>query len=566
MSNSEKISKFKNIPSTLSNTNRTLGIRGRLLIGFSSIVLIMLLTIIITLANVHHTQASAHEVLAHELPASEAVSEFTSLINGTTISLQSYIINKNDSYKNEFNKQWANIDQYREQLDDYTKTTTNEAWIKKWNSIRLLLPQLRAIEEKIINSKDPASYLKLLKDEVEPIQNQFLTLLLGIENEKGERPNGLDDELRDIISAGAQDIIDGISTLQTIDISLLIIGLIISIFVGLYTSHKILQNVTAYRNLSGKIAAGDLTERLLVTSKDELGQLGNDLNIMTDNLATITKKISEASHNTVITLEEVKKSVEVQSSGASEQAASIHQITSTLKEIEKSSNQTLEKANLLGQIAQRTQEKGQQGLQAVEQSIEGMKEVSEKVQIIAQTILELSNQSQRIGEITIVVSNLAQQSKILALNASIEAAKAGEAGKGFAVVAAEVKNLAEQSEQSTIQVQKILEDIAHATEKVVLSTEEGSKGVERGMSLIEQTGETVNSLRDVIHETTMASQQIEAAVRQESMGIEQITIAMGEINQVTSSFVASVKQTTEAIQNLADMAKSSKDVIDIYKI
>src|SRR6476469_7503410 len=138
-----------------------------------------------------------------------------------------------------------------------------------------------------------------------------------------------------------------------------------------------------------------------------------------------------------------------------------------------------------------------------------MKSVRDKVQIIAQTILDLSKQTQQIGEITSVVNNLAQQSKMLALNASIEAAKAGEAGKGFAVVATEVKNLAEQSEHSTAQVQKILEDIRHATEKAVMVTEEGTKGVDYGTQLIEQTGDIIRNLNDVISETTIASEQIE---------------------------------------------------------
>jgi methyl-accepting chemotaxis protein len=206
------------------------------------------------------------------------------------------------------------------------------------------------------------------------------------------------------------------------------------------------------------------------------------------------------------------------------------------------------------------------GLEAVEQSVLGMKSVREKVQMIAQTILDLSHQTQQVGEITAVVNNLAQQSKMLALNASIEAAKAGEAGKGFAVVAFEVKNLAEQSEQSTTQVQKILEDIRHATEKAVMVTEEGTKGVDYGTGLVEQTGGIIRNLNDVIHETTLASQQIEAAVRQESAGIEQITAGMNEINQVTSSFLDSIKQTTEAMSNLAAITKNLKSNVDVYKV
>ena len=241
------------------------------------------------------------------------------------------------------------------------------------------------------------------------------------------------------------------------------------------------------------------------------------------------------------------------------------EITISLEEIQNSSTQTMEKVKALGEAAEHTRERGELGLSSVDQSVHGMNIVREKVQLIAQTILELSNKTQQVGEITAVVNNLAQQSKMLALNASIEAAKAGEAGKGFAVVANEVKNLAEQSEQSTTQVQKILEDIRHATEKAVMVTEEGTKGVDQGTELVEQTGEIVRSLTDVIHETTIASQQIEAAVRQESIGIEHITTGMNEINQVTSTFVESVQQTTEAIEHLTSIANHLKKQIDVYK-
>lgn len=329
---------------------------------------------------------------------------------------------------------------------------------------------------------------------------------------------------------------------------------------------NIVKTANIFSKHSSRVSAGDLTQRITIDGTDEMSQLGNDLNTMTDGLATITKKITEACQNMVTTIQEVKHSVDVQSSGATEQASSITQITASVEEIEKSSSQTIEKAKALGEVADRTRAKGKLGLEAVEQSVLGMKTVRDKVQAIAQTILDLSNQTQQIGEITAAVTTLAQQSKMLALNASIEAAKAGEAGKGFAVVASEVKSLAEQSEQSTTQVQKILEDIRRATERAVMATEEGTKGVDSGTTLVEQTGEIVNSLSDVIHETTIASQQIEAAIRQEGIGIEQITAGMNEINQVTASFVDNVKQTNEAIDNLAVIAKSLKEYVDIYQL
>jgi len=333
---------------------------------------------------------------------------------------------------------------------------------------------------------------------------------------------------------------------------------------------RIVKSAQMFSQHSGKVAAGDLRQRLDIstemTSNDIMQKLGNDLNKMTDNLATISREITESCHNMVTSLEEVRHAVDSQSSGSSQQASSINEITASLSEIEKSSAQTMEKAKALGEVAERTREKGQMGLEAVEQSVQGMKSVRDKVQVIAQTILDLSNQTQQVGEITAVVNNLAQQSKMLALNASIEAAKAGEAGKGFAVVATEVKNLAEQSEHSTAQVQKILEDIRHATEKAVMVTEEGTKGVDYGTNLVEQTGEIIRNLNQVIHEATIASQQISAAVRQEGAGIEQITAGMNEINQVTTAFVESAQQTKEAMGNLSDIAKNLKMYVDTYKL
>lgn len=332
---------------------------------------------------------------------------------------------------------------------------------------------------------------------------------------------------------------------------------------------SIVKSASEFSKQTSRVAAGDLTKRLSINTDDNnqiMVALGNDLNQMTDNLSTISSEITKACINMVSTLDEVRHSVDTQSSGATEQASSINEITASISEIEKSAAQTMDKAKSLGEVATKTRDKGQKGLEAVEQSIIGMKSVRDKVETIAETILDLSKQTQQVGEITIVVNNLAQQSKMLALNASIEAAKAGESGKGFAVVANEVKNLAEQSEQSTVQVQKILEDIKMATEKAVMVTEEGTKGVDTGMNLIEQTGSAIRSLNDVIYETTIATQQIEAAIRQEASGIEQINAGMNEINQVTASFVESVRETTEAMNNLSKIAQSLKVSIDTYKV
>lgn len=321
-----------------------------------------------------------------------------------------------------------------------------------------------------------------------------------------------------------------------------------------------------FRLHSSKVAAGDLRERLEIDKEDILQDLGKDLNSMTDGLASITKKISKVSNDIVTKVGTVLTSANEQVEGITSQASAINEISVSLEEIDKSSKQTMAKAQTLREVAKNTYEQGKLGTESVEQSIQGIKASEEKMKLIAQTILDLSNHTQQIGDITSVVNTLAQQSKMLALNASIEASKAGEAGKGFAAVATEVRNLAEQSEQSTVQVQKILEDIRRTTEKAVSVTEEGAKTLDLGIKLIEKAGHIIQALSKMINEASISSQHIEVAIRQEAVGIEQIVESMNEINRTTSTFSSSIKEMMAFIHNLDEIAKHLKDDVNFYKV
>ncbi|RUQ94342.1 HAMP domain-containing methyl-accepting chemotaxis protein [Legionella septentrionalis] len=326
------------------------------------------------------------------------------------------------------------------------------------------------------------------------------------------------------------------------------------------------QTAQQFSEHTSKVSAGDLRERIEVRQGDLMEKLGKDLNTMTDNLAGMAKKIMDTSQRVIGMVDTIKSSANEQSTSITEQASAISEISASLEEIDKSSKKTIEKAQSLRDAAKSTYEQGKKGKESVQQVIEGMNTLREKVKIIEKTIVDLNNHTQQISEITSAVTTLAQQSKMLALNASIEAAKAGEAGKGFAVVANEVKNLAEQSEQATTQVQKILEEIRNSADKAVIVTGEGTKTVDAGSVLIANTAEVINSLSELINTASILSQQMEAAIRQEGIGIEQITASMNEINQATSSFVVGIKQTTEVINRLAEMAEGLKKDVDIYRI
>lgn len=333
--------------------------------------------------------------------------------------------------------------------------------------------------------------------------------------------------------------------------------------------HRVTQSLKQRIHILGQfvsqVATGDLRQRVRLEGEDDLAGLAANLNAMTESLAKLAVQTESAVNTLFSTVEQVQKTATSQAASASEQAASTNETSAALEQIKSSATNNLRMAQVLGESAQMASEECREGQEAVAHAIAGMSAIRVKVEGIAQTILALSEQGQQIGEITKVVANLAQQSKMLALNASIEAAKAGDAGKGFAVVAAEVRALAERSQNSTAQVQQILRDIQHATDRAVMATEEGSKGVDSGVMLVEKTGESMRALKKVVDETAHSSERIVAAIRQESLAVNQVVSAMEEINLSTRQFVAAADDTKNAANDLGVLAKRLRDSVSVYR-
>ena len=164
------------------------------------------------------------------------------------------------------------------------------------------------------------------------------------------------------------------------------------------------------------------------------------------------------------------------------------------------------------------------------------------------------------------VNDLAEQSNLLAVNASIEAARAGEHGKGFAVVAQEVKVLAEQSKQSTSQVRTILSDIQKATGGAVMAIEQGGKAVDVGVKQSTETGESIQALARTVSEAAQAAIQIADSSQQQLIGVDQVTFAMENIKQASLLNVESMRQVEISAQNLNEMGQRLKHIIGQYQV
>lgn len=267
----------------------------------------------------------------------------------------------------------------------------------------------------------------------------------------------------------------------------------------------------------------------------------------------ITMPIREGVNVLAATAAEISATIAQLSTSASQTASATVETTSTIEELRQAAQVSADKARAVADSAQGAARASETGRLAAEQTIDGLAHISDQMTLIGESITRLSEHSQVVGEIVSTVTDLAAQSNLLAVNASIEAAKAGEMGKGFAVVAQEIRNLADQSKESTRQVRAILAEVQKATGKVVHSSELGCKSVAAGRQQAEEAGQAIRSLSGSVQEASRAAVQIAASSHQQLAGLEQVGRAMESLKQAAMQNADGSRQLGAAAHNLQDI-------------
>lgn len=318
---------------------------------------------------------------------------------------------------------------------------------------------------------------------------------------------------------------------------------------------------------SRDVADGNLSRELeLAESDDEIGVLSAAFQTMIDNLRKHLQEVIDGTSVIASSVSELSASSAQLASSAAENATSINETTTTVEEVRQTSELSNAKAEQMADESARIRDASLRGKESTDETIEGMDKIQTQMSTIAETIIRLSEQSQAIGQIIATVDSLSEQSNVLAVNASIEAAKAGEHGKGFAVVAQEVKNLADQSKQATTEVRNILNEIQKATGSAVMATEQGNKVVEKGSQSAKQTGESIVTLTEGLEQSTDAATQIAAASQQQRVGMDQITAAMESVREASQQNASSAKQLEGAVHNLKSLGEKLKGIVASYRI
>lgn len=316
--------------------------------------------------------------------------------------------------------------------------------------------------------------------------------------------------------------------------------------------------------VADQIAEGDLT--VSVQPQSERDMLGNAFAMMVARMRGLTAELAEGINVLSSSVSQISTSTSQFAASATETAVAISETTTTVEEVRQTAQVSSQKARFVSDSAQKVTAVAESGQRSTDGMISGMDRIQQQMESIAESMVRLSDQSQAVGQIVATVEDLAGQSKLLAVNASIEAVKAGEHGKGFAVVAQEVKSLAEQSRQATAQVRTILGDIQRATNAAVLVTEQGSAAVEAGVRQSEHAAQSIQALSSSVAEAAQAAVQIAASSQQQLVGVDQVASAMESIKTASTQNVDSAKQLESAAVSIKLLGERLKDLASAYRV
>jgi len=346
-------------------------------------------------------------------------------------------------------------------------------------------------------------------------------------------------------------------------VSLLALLLIGYLSAGAYFS--VMTSVRRLREGSGRLAAGDLTARIELDTRDELRQVAASFNEMAAAMRGLigsirdnSDHVADSARSLVTASGQIHVATQCQSDAASSMAAAVEQMTVGIEHIARNAGEA-------DSLAHRSGELSRQGGEIVAAVVEEIRQIAASVSESAHTVAELGERSGQISAIVQVIGDIAAQTNLLALNAAIEAARAGEQGRGFAVVADEVRKLAERTAQSTREIGEMVAAIQQGTSGAVQGMEQGVIRVNEGVVRAQRAGEAMHGIREAANQVQGTVAEISHALREQSAASAEIAQKVSMIAQMAEENGSAVGSNHQTASRLSDLAGTLLDNVSRFK-
>ncbi len=318
-------------------------------------------------------------------------------------------------------------------------------------------------------------------------------------------------------------------------------------------------------NEMGNLADGDLTVQASVT-EDVTGAIADSINFTIEELRTLVRGINSATDQVAKATTDAQAISNRLYEASQRQNKEIQQASASVLQMAQSINEVSQTASQSARVAQQSLAAAEKGGQAVHNQIAGMNEIRSQIQDTAKRIKRLGESSLEIGEIVELISDITEQTNVLALNAAIQAASAGEAGRGFTVVAEEVQRLAERSGEATKQIEAIVKTIQADTQDAVAAMEKSTVGVVEGTKLSDAAGQALDEIRKVSRELAELIGGISAQTQKQSASVSDVTRGMQGILKITEETTEGTKQTNVSIGQLSKLAAELRSSVAGFKV
>ncbi|WP_340028519.1 methyl-accepting chemotaxis protein [Paenibacillus sp. FSL H7-0940] len=547
---------------------KKISISRKLLMGFSSVLLLLVAITVITYTQFIAVEKTYTELINDRTSKLLLIKNMSIDLKSQQIALRNYILEDSAENEQAFNKAYEDYIALNEELKSTVTSSKMKDYLSRSDEAMSQYYELAQQIMTLTRQGNNSEISRLLKDTAPSLISEFEAIVEGMETHQQDAMNS------GVVEANLQ-IVQVLRWIAIIGVASLLIGALVAYVIG----RMISLPVAAIAQSASRIADGDLTgEPIVVRNKDEIGDLAQAFNIMSANLRTLIHQVGDSAERVAASSEELTASTEQTVTATEQVAITMGEIATgmdtqvrmasdgfqTMNELTTGFQQVTENTLHMSEEATKVSVKTISGSESVQSAIGQMNSIQGTVSNLSVVIQELSRHSQDIVKMVDSISEISAQTNLLSLNAAIEAARAGEQGRGFQVVATEVRKLSEQSALSANQIVPLVASIEKGMRNAAESMVVVSAEVQEGITLVHQAGATFDEIREAVGGVAGQTQEVSASIEQMSTGVEQINRSMKTIMEVTETGAAGTEEVSasseEQLSAMQEIASAANDL------
>ncbi|MEO5341743.1 MAG: methyl-accepting chemotaxis protein [Gammaproteobacteria bacterium SHHR-1] len=353
---------------------------------------------------------------------------------------------------------------------------------------------------------------------------------------------------------------------QMLFIGLMLLALLLSGLLAWSTIGNLGHATRELMQSSSRLAEGDLTVSANYQSRDEMGQVAKAFNLMAERFRAMVRELASATEQLAAAAEQTSRASEQNSEGVQRQRNEIDMVATAMNEMAATVQEVARTTSSAAEAAHNADAETIKGKGVVSHTISVIEGLASEVERAAGTIQQLQQDSEQISTVLDVIRGIAEQTNLLALNAAIEAARAGEQGRGFAVVADEVRTLASRTQESTSEIQAMIEKLQTAASNAVKVMESSRSQTHTGVEQVAQAGTSLDSISQAVGSINDLNMQIASAAEEQSAVAEEINRNIVNISQVADQSSQGAEQTASASSELARLASHLQEMVARFRV